>query len=244
MSQNLFIGAYWKEDHSTAKDYLLKSFEFISELKSVLNDFDHVQIVDVNAGLIPFPGSKQLYLDKMLDVIYNDDAWYTKPNGERNDEITMDSMCDMGFFGEYLFENEADLFQLTIAAGKHTSISAEGDEYGGQVPNSVVISFPENFKIIENLSLVKKLITAIVSHWNPELAAFTSHELLEKIKNNTALAIGWLTYVENDGTKVFHANDKIDTEKLSNGTLISISVPAYNEEKSDLDKVVYVSTLL
>lgn len=234
--EEFYLGAYWKNDYSTADEYLSKSFNFIQEIIPLFFNYDKISIIDKNGKMLPFPDSIDEYKKISLPLVYNNDAWYFQPDGIRDKVITPNSICDMGFYKEYFFENDADAISVSINGGKHVTKSPEGIEYGSDVPNSLVISFPsDKSNEFSDYEFVKNLLIKVIEHWNPQQSIVTSHEFSNRLEPDdiTYFYIGWLNYFKDPKVMLVLPSD-IEKEKIDGGVLFSLSKEIHNSEDTNL----------
>lgn len=220
MNEDFFLGFYWKEDFCSTEQYLTNVHTFINQLKKIIPELKTVEYVSSkDTRLIPDEIHK--FKDLLLPYLQNNEAWYFDPKGNRSAKIAFNTISDSGFFTEFLFSSKDSFIQVTISAGMHTTISPEGEKYGDNIPNSIVVSFSENHSLLKDSLFLQNILQSGIDCFNPYFASLCSHEFIDHIiDENTDLYTGWITYVKKDPIDLAFLPDKFKKVVYKNGTFI------------------------
>lgn len=222
--KNIYLGAYWKGDKSTAQQFLMKSFYFIQDLREFFQDyFPELNIVTPAGDFIPFPDQLSVYKETILPLLYNEEAWYFYPDGSRKNEIALETTCDSGFDIQCFFENEDDAVSISIQGGQHKIIAPDGHIYGHLVPNRVLIEYAMINTDLQGYDLNYRLLKQVIETWQPAHALITSNEMFTQTRQDGEdFSVGWINYIKSLPSVVV-LPETIRVERLGNQRIFTIS---------------------
>ena len=212
MTDEFYLGAYWKHRSCTLREYIAGCGRFMARLGALHPVFQGL----VMTGKTPTSGVKLMSdLSNLDELIFklgprSDDLFtHANPDGSP----TLDSEAGIGFstsYGDQRRYGEEGI-GVRISAGMDSP----------WLTNAVVIEMPMSFREFQEYGFVKKLLETTLECWEPSRAMVTSHAFSEKLggKGGTR-TIGWMTWFK-DTTVAKALPKKAERETLADGVLVT-----------------------
>jgi hypothetical protein len=198
--EKLGLYLYWQDRKLSAAGFIDLLTKYVALLQSWRPEFLHLSLLDAHSMEIDF-NSLSHSPELFLPLLFNEDAWYIKPDGSRDTNLTLDSFSDSGFYCDLFTATKKSDDPLTISVniGHHKVSAPDGRVYGNEIPNSVVIKFPaQPVPAFYEYNFVKELFEQSVSFWQPYAGWVTSNEFRSKLKQpGSVFSIGWMSYFNN-----------------------------------------------
>jgi len=212
MTDEFYLGAYWKHRSCTLREYIAGCRQFMARLGALHPVFREL----IMTGKAPNAGVKLLPdLSNLDELVFQlgprGDDLFTHANSDGSP--TLDSEGGLGFATSYSNKKSH------AKEGVGVSISTGKDS--PWLTNAVVIEMPRGVSEFREYGFVKKLLETTVECWAPSMAVVSCDALVEKLGGKGgAQTIGWMTWFKD--AKVAKAlPKKVERETLFNGVLVT-----------------------
>jgi hypothetical protein len=242
--ERLGLYLYWKDRKLSAAGFIDLLTQYTTLLQSLHQEFLHLFLLDADSNQIDFDSLKSTP-ERFLPLLYNKDAWYIKPDGSRDTNLTLDSFSDSGFYCDLFtaIKKSDDPLVISVNIGHHKVSAPDGRLYGNEMPNSVVIKFPaERVPAFFDYAFVKKLFEQSIAFWRPYAGWVTSNEFRSKLKQpGSVFSVGWMSYFDNPA--VLGQLD-LDVYDKKNGLIVLDELPVSSKNEQQVTKAVAVRDTL
>jgi hypothetical protein len=223
MTDEFYLGAYWKQGLCTLREYAVGTKHFMARLVALHPVFQGLEMT----GKAPNSGVRLLPdLSNLEELIFqlgpgNDDLFtHTNPDGTP----TLDSEAGLGFSTSY--GNRKPQAQ----GGVGVSITVGTDS--PWLTNAVVIEMPMGISEFRDYGFVKKLLETTVECWAPSMAVVTCYALVEKLSGQGGpRTIGWMTWFKDSAVRKAVPKG-VEREALAGGVLVTTAREVVSPENS------------
>ncbi len=246
MNEKFYLGGYWKGRLINAREYLFESLNFLKSLATVHEAFNDLKIYNETIKkYVSVELSEEFFKTTIFPLLFKDDTWYFKPNGTKDTNLTLDSYSTSGFLKSFC-NNADESLSISIFAGQYPEIHESGHIHGHEIPNSVVIKFPDNeWQDLYQLDMLEKLLITTIYHWQPYHALINSYQLREEIHDEEVIKIGYITYFQ-DKIEIHGLEESFTIKSIDDiGTLYILKNQPFSIESQDcIEKITFLKNSL
>ena len=224
MMGNLYLGAYWKQQRLSLREYIAACKRFLATLRKLHPAFHE----------LVFWGRTKDSAVELTPDLSNLDALILRQGPSENARyshvgtdggLTLESECENGFITIYSNKpvSDAEKLGITITAGAHSP----------WLHNAVVINLPSAVEDFKNYESVKRLLTETLACWEAEMAVVSSHAFNDRVdEEGSGHAIGWMNWFRDSSVEQALPAD-VERSRLKGGVLVTTTRQAVSADSQN-----------